>query len=90
MEVSFHLLFGTRDRADKAARLLEAEGYEVGFQPQSDGRSLVVTASRRPAPSAEEIRILRARMVALAHDLGGEFMGHSGAQQVVLPADPLM
>jgi len=85
MRVDFALLFGGRDVADSAAESLRADGYEVGFQDQHDGRSIVVTASPPAAQSVDEIAAARKRMDALARELGGAFLGEGGSEQYVLP-----
>lgn len=86
MQVDFALLFDGRDVADSAAETLRVDGYEVGFQDQPDGRSIVVTASPPAAQSADEIAAARKRIDALARELGGEFLGHGGSEQHVLPS----
>ena len=90
MRLSFDLGFQSRTRANTAAETLKADGYEVTFPPQPDERLVVVTATRPSALSAIQIAATQSRMHVLACELGGEFLGHSGSPQLVLPADPPM
>jgi hypothetical protein len=89
MQVYFALLFGSRDLADVAADVLAAGGCDAVFREQLDGRSVVVTASPETTPSGDEIAAAHSRMDALARELGGDFLGHGGSEQYVLPPDPL-
>jgi hypothetical protein len=85
MRVYFALLFGGRDVAEVAADTLRAEGYGVEFQPQPRNNSVAVTATATSELSAVEIAAARSRMAALASELGGDFLGHGGSEQRVLP-----
>ena len=89
MLVVFHLGVKSRDVADTVAEVLRGDGYEVAIETQSDDRLVMVNASPGSVLSADEITAARSRMDLLCRNHGGEFLGHSGLQQIVLPPDPL-
>jgi hypothetical protein len=75
------VLFTDPERAGQAKAVLEAEEYHAELQPQEDG-AVIVLAIPQGTPLSQET--LRKRLLVLASDLGGEFLGDGGSEQVVL------
>lgn len=78
--LQFALVFQDPRSADAALATLKLEGFEVELQPQGDSSVLVSAVPLRPV----QVTVTAARLLQLAGEHGGEYLGHGGLSSVGL------
>ncbi len=78
-DVVNYLYVPTEPLAQTAGAELRQAGFTVEVRPAATGSNWLALARIDMVPSAENIRLLRARFEALASKLGGEYDGWEAA-----------
>ena len=71
----FYLHFPSREIALKAERVIADEGYEVQVSAGPGLPVAILCATKSLVPREEELRAVRAQLVALSHKFGGSYEG---------------